>query len=258
MTSRSIIAQFLQSHLDKDPAHRPIIFGLNGPQGGGKTWLASQLAQDFSLVFLSMDDLYLTRAEQAHLAAGGNPLLEFRGLPGTHSLELGTQTLTSLKNREKALLPRYDKSLCGGLGDRLPQSQWETAGPNVDIVLFEGWSLGFRSLTAAQLDEIDAATCGFPCTKDDLADVNRRLKEYEKAWYPLIDVFCHLQPLDISYVFDWRWEQEETLRKTRGDRSIGLDRAQVRDFVSRFMPCYNMYLKPLKTPKTMSAIACKS
>lgn len=40
--------------------------------------------------------------------------------------------------------PRYDKSKFQGRGDRADQSTWPQVEAPLDIVLFEGWMLGFR------------------------------------------------------------------------------------------------------------------
>ena len=41
-------------------------------------------------------------------------------------------------------IPRYDKSQQGGRGDRAPRDTWPVVRGPVDVVLFEGWMLGFR------------------------------------------------------------------------------------------------------------------
>lgn len=43
-------------------------------------------------------------------------------------------------------IPRYDKSARGGKGDRAPEGEWGIVKTPVDIVLLEGWMLGFEAL----------------------------------------------------------------------------------------------------------------
>ncbi len=45
-------------------------------------------------------------------------------------------------NKKDVKVPRYDKSLRAGKGDRARQSEWDIVN-DVDIILFEGWMLGF-------------------------------------------------------------------------------------------------------------------
>src|SRR4051812_24782738 len=72
---------------------RPIVAGLCGSQGSGKSTMAlflQVLLQDRGLktAILSLDDLYLTLPERERLAADVHPLLRTRGVPGTHDVGL--------------------------------------------------------------------------------------------------------------------------------------------------------------------------
>ncbi|HET8725991.1 MAG TPA: glycerate kinase, partial [Alphaproteobacteria bacterium] len=109
-------------------SRRPVIVGLGAAQGAGKTTLTgavrTMLAErGIRAAALSIDDFYLTRAEQVALAAAnpGNRYLQQRGLPGTHDLALGTRTLERLRGLRtggSVALPAYDKSAFSGRGDR--------------------------------------------------------------------------------------------------------------------------------------------
>jgi len=125
-------------------------------------------------VALSLDDFYLTGAEQDALALGRagdppnpNPLLKLRGNAGTHDMQLMQHTMHALRDQRHSSsssssgggsgssiqVPRYDKSLRRGRGDRAPPSEWLSvpATEPVDVVLFEGWMLGFAPLAADEL-----------------------------------------------------------------------------------------------------------
>ena len=43
-------------------------------------------------------------------------------------------------------IPRYSKALRDGKGDRAPASDWTNVTGKIDIVLFEGWMLGFTPI----------------------------------------------------------------------------------------------------------------
>src|SRR5690606_41673735 len=67
---------------------RPPVIGVVGAQGCGKTTLARAAAGRFGAAQISIDDVYLTRAEREALARDVHPLLLTRGPPGTHDLRL--------------------------------------------------------------------------------------------------------------------------------------------------------------------------
>ncbi len=87
-----------------------------------------------------------------------NRLLQVRGNAGTHDLQLGTDTLQALKsaNSKDSLVavPRYDKSQNGGRGDRADPSTWPRVQGPLDIILFEGWMLGFKPQPTAHVQTV--------------------------------------------------------------------------------------------------------
>ncbi|KAJ2772028.1 hypothetical protein IWQ56_001552 [Coemansia nantahalensis] len=251
----SQVARFVLRQHARRQTPAPLVVGISGPQGSGKTTMVRLLAEHLAArhvraVGFSLDDLYLPAAEQERVAQAGNRLLRFRGQPGTHDVELGRQTLAALaRNQEPTALPAYDKSLRGGRGDRVAPRQWSQ--PPVDVVLFEGWCLGFRELDAAELGRFLGGVRGSdsPLFKHsrgfsdaELAEVNANLGAYERALYPLIDAWVWLRVTDVDLVFRWRKEQEDALAAS-GRPS--LSDAQLEDFVARFMPGYEMALPKL-------------
>src|SRR4026208_2618132 len=73
---------------------RPLIVGINGAQGSGKSTLCKCLEvllveHQQRGVTVSLDDLYLTRAERLEAAMDHHPLFATRGVPGTHDIALG-------------------------------------------------------------------------------------------------------------------------------------------------------------------------
>ena len=73
-------------------------------------------------------------------------MLQYRGNAATHDMALGSDTLSSLTSSSASTVPvpRYDKSKFEGRGDRADASTWPAVELPLDIVLFEGWMLGFR------------------------------------------------------------------------------------------------------------------
>lgn len=218
---------------------RPLIIGINGPQGCGKSVLSAtfvDLLQRVGLngVAMSIDDFYLTRDEQVALASkyASNSLLQQRGYPGTHDIELGMRTFRALKNiaaTGTVPVPVYDKSKNDGSGDRSPPSHWKKVSGPLDLIFLEGWMLGYSEIPKERIPN------------EDFLQINQMLKKYH-AWYRLLDAFVHLMPQQIEYVMDWRVEAEERM-KAQG-RS-GMSQAEVIAYTRKFIPAYEAYLPRL-------------
>lgn len=220
---------------------RPLIVGIQGPQGSGKSTLVMNLVNALSTRYrvqsLSIDDLYLMNRDLEVLAPQ-NPLLRGRGLPGTHDIILGGKILEALASGHDCQIPRYDKSLLGGLGDRVPESQWTSVEGLADIVFIEGWMLGYQALTDEELVrryQSSSKTYMKRYELSHLLEVNEFLKKYA-LWDQHLDAFVKIDTADISSVFGWRLEQEQRAKQ-------GMSEEQVQNFVSRFMPMYELYFR---------------
>ncbi|XP_037413788.1 D-glycerate 3-kinase, chloroplastic-like [Triticum dicoccoides] len=221
----------------------PLVIGVSAPQGSGKTTLVFALDYLFRVsgrnsATLSIDDFYLTAAEQGKLREthAGNALLEFRGNAGSHDLQFSIETLESLikltKEGTKMKLPRYDKSAFGGRGDRADPSTWpEVEGPT-EVVLFEGWMLGFKPLPNEVVTAVDP----------QLEVINKNLEAYYDAWDRFIESWIVIKIKEPNCVFQWRLQAEVAMR---ADGKAGMSDEEVMDFVSRYLPAYHAYLPTL-------------
>lgn len=215
---------------------RPLVIGIQGPQGAGKTTLTRALlealpAYGLSGTTVSIDDFYMTRAGQVAVAAAhpGNPYLEHRGYPGTHDIALGEETLAALAGGAggagQVRVPVYDKSAHGGRGDRAPVEQWRTVRMPIDLVFVEGWMLGFTPVPESSL------------TDPNLIAPNRALADYDR-WHRHIDAWVVLRALDPAYVLTWRVEAEERMK---AGGKPGLSREDIEDYIRRFLPAYQTW-----------------
>jgi len=181
------------------------------------------------LANLSLDDLYLShqRLEEVAKTNPKNPLLIGRGQAGTHDLELGIKVLKELKGSKEGSqvkIPVFEKSLFEGQGDRLSESEWVSVEGKVDVVIFEGWMLGFHSISNERLEELcklsrkqakkelrldydEAFYLGLK--EESLRVVNEGLREYEEGLWKEIDTFLELRPERMGYVWEWRLEVSE-------------------------------------------------
>lgn len=219
-----------------------LVAGLSGAQGSGKTTLAGYLEQALkashrlNVATLSLDDFYLGKARRQQLAATEHPLLETRGVPGTHDIAALNDTLDQLSGLKAGAWvrwPRFDKLV----DDRKSDQGCAFRGP-ADVVLLEGWCVGTPRQTDAALET--------PLNElERVADedgawrriVNDRLaSHYEPLWQRL-DALIMLRVPDFAAVRRWRGLQEEALRdnssKQQGAQGLGSAQALER-FVQHF------------------------
>jgi D-glycerate 3-kinase len=218
--------------------NRPLIVGVSGMQGIGKSTLTSHLVRVFksagvNTLTISIDDFYLTRSEQVKLAKANpnNPYLQQRGYPGTHDVTLGVSVLEHLKTLgagETFAVPNYDKSKNEGKGDRRSKAEWTTVTGSLDLIIFEGWMLGFDSVELPP--------------QSGLAQTNSLLRNYE-IWNRLLDAFVFLDPIDTRFVLKWRVEAEE---KMKAQGKSGMTNEEVIEYAKLFLPAYETYLPGLR------------
>ncbi|KAI4174295.1 MAG: hypothetical protein LQ343_002434 [Gyalolechia ehrenbergii] len=263
-----IIEQIKRRNSDlSDKAPPPFFLGISGVQGIGKTSLVSAIARLLKqppyylhTAVLSLDDFYLSHNDQLHLAAvyPNNPLIQHRGQPSTHDLQLAVSVLSSLRARRETKIPSYDKSACEGQGDRVEQDRWATVNGErqwpIDIVILEGWCLGFRELDDKQLTAVWEQAVkardsdpGYPGRLghnrlEDVRFVNRALQKYD-AITSRLDALIHLDAENPLHVYEWRLEQEASLRQARGS---GMTDAEVVDFVNGYYPSYELFTERLR------------
>ncbi|WP_295531113.1 kinase [Novosphingobium sp. Chol11] len=214
---------------------RPVIIGVAGSQGSGKTSLCRfmelLLGRDYGIkaATLSIDDLYLTKAERRGLAANVHPLLATRGVPGTHDVALGAAIFAAFLAGEPQLrLPRFDKAM----DDRAPAECWPVAAGPLDVLLFEGWCVGARPEPPEQLV---VPVNGLEAAED--ADgrwrrgVNAALTGPYCALFDRLDMLIALIAPGFEAVAAWRQEQERKLRARTGRR---MSPAEVERFVAHY------------------------
>lgn len=233
-----LIEPGVHARLEKS-AQRPIVIGLCGAQGSGKSTVSEGLkrrlrAAGLTVALLSIDDIYLTCEERQALGAV-HPLLRTRGAPGTHDIELGLRTLDACASAQTCLLPRFSKRN----DTRKPVSEWDRVEAPVDVVVFEGWCVG-----------------GMPQNEETLVNpVNdlERLEDPDGRWrryvndclagsyqqlFERIDWLVLLAAPSFDCIEGWRKEQEQNLRASLFATGVGLgvtlDDSGVRRFVQHF------------------------
>lgn len=231
---------------------RPAI-GLNAPVGAGKSSLCRLLAgvarqRGLRLAVASIDDFYLPWQQRLR-ALAGNPFGVTRVPPGSHDPALLLRCLRDWRAGGELRLPRFDKTLRAGEGDRGGEQLLRA-----DALLLEGWLLGCRPLgpALATLDlELLMATAG-PRTPTPeewawLPRWDRELRAYGPAWDRL-DGLWVLRPLSWSLPRRWRFQAEARQRRAGGGALTGaaLERL-VRASLCSLPP--ELYLSQLGSPR---------
>ncbi len=205
-----------------DAGHRPVL-GLNGPVGSGKSTLSRQLRQDFAraglqLAVASIDDAYLPWAERRQRMAG-NPFGVSRVPPGSHDPAALAEPLLCWREQPwrgdgratAALdLPRFDKTLRDGEGDRTPNWHGQS-----DAVLLEGWLLGCRPVPEQELLAWSAAAGLEAPAQAWLQRSNQALLAYLQLW-GTIDQLVMLWPSSWNLPRRWRFQAEARQRRSGG------------------------------------------
>ena len=183
----------------------PLVVGLCGPQGAGKSTIAAELAaRGRRVAVLSLDDLYLGPAARRQLAHDVHPLLVTRGVPGTHDVALGIEVLAKLAAGAPVALPRFDKATDAPR----PRAEWPVVAA-VDVVVFEGWCVGAVPEAAAALavpvNDLEA--------RADASGTWRRFVNGQLAgpYHPLfaaLDRLILLRAPDFPTVVTWRQAAE--------------------------------------------------
>ncbi|GAB7362940.1 hypothetical protein MBLNU230_g3237t1 [Neophaeotheca triangularis] len=257
-----------QHYADKGKKAPPFFVGLNGVQGAGKTTLVETLSSTLSstphnlpVAVLSIDDLYLPHHEQQSLAKSQpeNPLVQHRGQPATHEIELGVKLFDALASRRPNIkIPSYDKAAFSGQGDRRPEAEWETVNrdgqPPVEVIIFEGWCVGFRALSDEQVerkwqsakaelerDNLYEGQLG-RLQLDHVKSVNNALRAYDGITDRL-GAFMQIDAENTQFVYDWRLQQEAALRAAKG---TGMTDEQVINFVNGYYSAYELYTDVLR------------
>jgi D-glycerate 3-kinase len=127
--------------------------------------------------------------------------------------------------------------------------------PKVQVVIFEGWCVGFRSLSPAEVSsKYSAPSRTLAChALDHLQFVNGKLEAYD-AITNLFDAFIHIDAENTEWVYDWRVEQEAMLRAQRG---TGMSEEQVIRFVDAYYPAYELFTDNLRMGLFADKLKCQ-
>ena len=196
---------------------KPLIIGVAGGQGTGKTTITSILSLILRKYFklnvfkLSIDDFYKTRNERRILSLTKHPLLMTRGVPGTHDHKIISNFFKKVKkkNFKNIKLPKFDKSI----DDRCKKKLWYKLKLKPDVVILEGWCVGAKAQNNTKLKKPINSLERF---KDPnliwRKFVNTQLKTNYKKIFNHLDEIIYLKSSSFKLLQEWRITQEKRLR----------------------------------------------
>ena len=195
---------------------KPLILGLSGGQGIGKTTISSIITLILKKYFklnifqISIDDFYKTRKERFLLSKKIHSLLMTRGVPGTHDINIMLNFFKRVKkNNFKSLkLPKFNKAI----DDRCKKSSWYTIKKRPDIIIFEGWCVGAMAQKNSMLKK---SINSLEKTNDQnliwRKFVNNQLKTKYKKLFGHLDNLLYLKAKNFNLLQQWRIKQEKKL-----------------------------------------------
>ena len=195
---------------------KPLIIGLAGGQGSGKTTISSILTLILQRYFklnvfkVSIDDFYKTRKDRKLLSKNKHPLLMTRGVPGTHDIDLMLNFFKKIKNKKfkNLQVPKFDKAI----DDRCIKKLWYKINSKPDVVIFEGWCVGAKAQTSIQLKKpINSLEKLYDQDAKWRSYVNNQLKTKYKTLFKQLDGLLYLKAKNFNLLREWRLKQERKL-----------------------------------------------
>ena len=237
----------------------PLIIGLAGGQGTGKTTITSIitiiLKKYFKLdVFkISIDDFYKTIKQRTLLSKNKHPLLMTRGVPGTHDIDIMLNFFKRIKvkNFKILKLPKFNK----GVDDRCKQSLWYKIQSKPDVVILEGWCVGARSQNSKELKK---PVNSLEKTHDQNFKwrqyVNYQLKTKYKKLFNQLDYILFLKAKNFSLLRRWRLKQEKKLwLKSKNKKNLKImNKSEVKNFMDTYQRITQQMFKDM--PKYSSIV----
>ena len=237
----------------------PLIIGLSGGQGSGKTTISSILSLILKKYFklkvfkISIDDFYKTKKQREILSKNKHSLLLTRGVPGTHDIKIMLDFFRKIKTKNfKSLkLPKFNKAN----DDRYKKKHWYKLKSRPDVVIFEGWCVGAKPQSLRLLKKpINAIEKAYDKSLKWRRFVNLQLKTNYNKLYSQLDSLLYLKVKNFNLLKKWRIKQEEKLwlkAKSRKNLKI-MNKKEVINFMQTYQRITEQMFKD--APKYSSII----
>ena len=237
----------------------PLIVGLAGGQGSGKTTISSILSLILKKYFklkvfkISIDDFYKTKKQREILSKNKHSLLITRGVPGTHDIKIMLDFFRKIKTKNfKSLkLPKFNKAV----DERYKQNLWYKIKSKPDVVILEGWCVGAKSQSFRQLRKsINSLERIQDQTFKWRQYVNYQLKTKYKKLFNQLDGILYLKAKNFSLLRRWRLKQEKKLwLKSKNKKNLKImNKSKVKNFMDTYQRITQQMFKDM--PKYSSIV----
>jgi len=221
----------------------PYLIGLTGGQGSGKTTLSIFLQKILIDVFkkravgFSIDDIYKTKEDREKIAKKIHPLCSVRGVPGTHDIGLGNETIDSLfeaKSNTYTYIPSFSKIL----DMHHPKKDWRKYKGRPNFIFFDAWCGGAKPIPNFKWrpplnkleKEKDPEQVWAKWSNNELAG------DYQKL-FNRFDKLIFIQVKKMKNVYENRWLQEKNMSKGIKDKKLLkniMNKNQIKKFVMHY------------------------
>ncbi len=221
----------------------PYLIGLTGGQGSGKTTLSIFLQKILIDVFkkravgFSIDDIYKTKEDREKIAKKIHPLCSVRGVPGTHDIGLGNETINSLfeaKPNTYTYIPSFSKIL----DMHHPKKDWRKYKGRPNFIFFDAWCGGAKPIPNFKWrpplnkleKEKDPEQVWAKWSNNELAG------DYQKL-FNRFDKLIFIQVEKMKNVYENRWLQEKNMSKGIKDKKLLkniMNKNQIKKFVMHY------------------------
>ena len=186
-------------------------FLFGGSQGIGKSSFIKIISKtiekfyDKKILFLSLDNYYLTKKERISLSKKIHHLLITRGVPGTHDIKKLINDINQFNKKKYPInIPLFDKLL----DDRLKSIN--TINKNYNILFLEGWCCGCSEIPKnylyKNLNRLEKSKDPKYIWRNFY---NSKLKKEYKKLFGLFNEYIFMRASSFDNVFNWRLKQEK-------------------------------------------------
>ena len=185
-------------------------FIISGSQGVGKSTLVIIIKTVIENIYnkkimsLSIDDYYLNKKKRMQLSKKIHPLLETRGVPGTHELEKLNKHIKQFENKQFPIItPSFDK-----LRDNVTKKI--NIITKADILILEGWCCGCLPIENKYLyKNFNSLEANYDKNNIWRNFYNKKLQNEYKNLFKFFDIKIYIQPPSFKYIYKWRADQEK-------------------------------------------------
>ena len=238
---------------------KPLLIGLAGGQGTGKTTITSIISIILKKYFkldifkISIDDFYKTRKQRTLLSKNKHSLLMTRGVPGTHDIDIMLNFFKKIKVKKFKILklPKFNKAV----DDRYSKSLWYKIQSKPDVVILEGWCVGARSQNFTELKKpINSLEKVHDQNFKWRQYVNYQLETKYKKLFNQLDCLLFLKVKNFSILRRWRLKQEKKLwLKSKNKKNLKImNKSEVKNFMDTYQRITQQMFKDM--PKYSSII----